>query len=166
MKRSPHRLQSYLDTHHAHMDSLRREGTVGGDTIEWGPAGGSDFRLHGEIACIGDIVISVDKTLEIQSGNGHQALVLGALYKYNAHLAGNGVIVRYDNVHKHNGHRDEYHKHDGDPFAGTEHPAVWVGRDNWPTLADVIREVRGWRDANYSRLERPDAFPILNARGK
>jgi hypothetical protein len=165
MKRNPHRLADYITTHEANMERLRSGGFVGVDTLAW-ERNPRSVRLFGEIACLGDIVITVDKTLEIVDGKGSQARILGRLYSYNVHLRNGAVIFRYDNLDTRAGHADAYHKHIYGSLDSPEGHVAWVGIDRWPTLGDVIEEARVWREANLHNLKDPDAFPTLGMRGK
>lgn len=164
MQRKPHRFSDYVTTHEEVMEHLRSTGFVGEDTLTWTTEVAA-VRLHGEIACQGNIVIRVDKTLSIVEGTGATARVLGQLYAYNVHLRNGPNIFRYDNTHPHAGHADAYHKHVYELLGAVEGRVQWTGRGAWPRLGDVIEEVRVWRDANVDRLERPDAFPELDVRG-
>ncbi|WP_334946319.1 hypothetical protein [Nostoc sp.] len=73
------------------------------------------IRLNGEIACLGKILITVDKYLNILEGSGNNAVVQTFSYAYNASIQGHGNIFRYDNqddIFMFNlGHADEHHKH-------------------------------------------------------
>lgn len=147
------------------MERFRSEGFVGDDSLslDHGPHA---VRLSGEIACRGEIVITVDKTLRIVDGSGANARVLGVLYSYNVHLRSGTNVLRYDNVHTHPGQADPYHKHVYDVAGDPEGRAVWVGYENWPTLGDVIEEARTWYETHPEEIENPDAFPHLGVRGR
>jgi len=82
-----------------------------------------------------------EEILPVQSGY-HAAFA-------DPHLA----IFRYDDAHPHPGHPDHLHKHVFDP-PGAPDPGtvVWIGRDNWPTLFDVVRELEDWWETTGFRL--------------
>jgi len=68
----------------------------------------------------------------------------------NPHLA----IFRYDDAHSRPGHPDRLHKHVFDP-PGAPEPGIvqWIGRDNWPTLFDVVSELQAWWETTGCRLQ-------------
>jgi len=62
-------------------------------------------------------------------------------------------IFRYDNAHKYRGHSDEHHKHCFDPSNWEEiGRPVWVGRDQWPHLDEIIEELREWWEDSGQHL--------------
>ena len=95
MRRNPQRFDKYINTHHACMRSLRAKcfvgpkSFVGDDTLEPVDEGDGTITLSGEIACLGGIVIRVDKTLQIVDGEGPHARVRGILHVDNV------LIVTY-----------------------------------------------------------------------
>jgi hypothetical protein len=171
IERKPHGLDGYRHTHDAYMQSLRSTclvGTrrfIGRDTLAFVPGQvEGTIWLRGQIACLGDIVITVAKMLRIVDAKKNR--VLAERYNYNVHLSDGALILRYDNAHSHPGHRDAYHKHVYDPFVGDVTGRVeWIGHDYWPTLADVIKEVYRWYGVNASQLESPRTYPPLETRG-
>ena len=162
-KHRPCLLTTYLNVHSNVMEQLRRSGFVGADTLQLNRYG-SDFLLEGEIGCLGRIVVGVWKILECVSPRGRPVEVQTLVYAYNVSVRGRNKIFRYDNQHAswlYAGHRDEHHKHVFDWQTGDESSdsPLWIGADRWPTLHEVIEEVRDWHAANRDALEAPDEFP-------
>ncbi|HAN91878.1 MAG TPA: hypothetical protein DCQ33_07335 [Nitrospira sp.] len=141
------------------MGHLQRGGFVAHDTLCFQALPGS-FILSGEIACLGKIVIQVEKTLAIiEDTYGNDPIVQTIVYRYNASVRGHNVILRYDNAHPHPGHADDHHKHVVNWKSGQEEALVWVGEAGWPTLTQVIQEVEEWYYAHISEL--PVGVPDL-----
>ena len=102
------------------------------------------IRMHGDLFCKGDLVIHVDKTLEVNS----RRQARGILYRYQAQFAALPLrqIFRYDNAHAYSreGHPDAYHKHVFSPVSWKETEVIHIGRERWPTLQQVIDELFDW----------------------
>jgi hypothetical protein len=138
------------------LNQFKSTGLVGDDTLDLYAFGG-DLLMQGEIACIGMIVVGVWKILEYTSPQGAPAEVQTLAYSYNVSIRGMGNLFRYDNQHAdwlHYGHRDEHHKHvfnfeTGDELADSP---LWIGADRWPTLGQVLEEIRDWYGHNRERL--------------
>jgi Family of unknown function (DUF6516) len=126
--------------------------------------------LQGGIACLGNLVLTVNKFLEILSDpDDDNPMVETRVYKYNLSVRGYGTVFRYDNEHPwflHPGHPDPHHKHLFDWRAGKElrpPSPVWVGADDWPHLSRIIEEAREWYYLNRDALPEPDAFPDVSS---
>lgn len=149
------------------MEKPRASGFVGADTLSFEElAGAAGVFLSGEIACKGQIVISVEKFLAVLEGEGPTALVQTEWYSYNVFVRGWHNILRYDNQHPrllYPGHPDPHHKHEFDWRSGEENrdSPKWVGEEGWPTLGEVIREVERWYWQNRSDLPEPDRYPEI-----
>ncbi len=148
------------------MQGFRASGFVGGDSLETEIAS-HEVTMEGEIACLGNIVVNVLKTLEVLSGEGMDAMVQTVTYAYNVSIRGRFNIFRYDNLHSTKGHPDPHHKDVYDWRTGEQLPGspLWVGIECWPTLADVILEAQQWYADHYGELDNPDEFPELIPRG-
>ena len=85
------------------MQRFLRDGFVRSENLFFDDLGNGLIELGGEVECVGDIYIDVQKTLEIVSGDGANATVQTINYSYNAYLKGVGNILRYDSPHDHNG---------------------------------------------------------------
>lgn len=157
---APTRWLRYVEAHDNHMGQLYREEFVQGDTLMWSPVY-QGFQLTGEIACRGNIVIRVDKTLAILDPGESNPRVQTEYYAYNASVKGHGTIRRYDNEHAHPGHPDAHHRHDGDWRTGQEATPVHVGEQGWPTLSEFIREIAQWYDEHRDELPDPDGVPEI-----
>lgn len=158
-KHGPNRFDRYQEIHETVMERLRKEGFILSDNLEFRVLGNGLIELEGLIECLGGIRVEVDKLIEVISGDGPDALVQTARYSYNASLAGRGNILRYDNPHKDRGgdspdHHKDHHVHRYDVFVGDRSGTVAVhGPDGWPTLGEVLCELRDWYYANIDRLE-------------
>lgn len=145
------------------MRHLRDGNFVHFDTLGWAPVSGF-IRLAGEIACSGNIVIAVEKRLDVVASctGDRDVMVETTRYAYNASVRGKGNVVRYDNVAHHvgiiPGHIDGHHVHHYDWRTNTEKPASpeWLGEDRWPTLGRFIQDVETWYLNNRETLPEPD----------
>jgi hypothetical protein len=158
-KHSPSRLDTYLTVHENIMDQFRRSDFVGDDTLtvdDFSPAG--FYVIQGEIACQGNIVITVYKILDIVV-SGEVPEVRTSRYSYNVRVLGKHNVFRYDNCHAHQGHPDEHHKDVFDFVTGDRVDSQWVGEQGWPTLGEVIEEARSWWSDNRDKLPCPDCYP-------
>lgn len=148
---------------------------VGHDGTKFRDARADEYRtpgivLQGGIACLGNIVLTVRKFLEILDGPRDNPEVETRIYSYNVSVRGYDTIFRYDNEHGelflHPGHPDPHHKHLFDWRAGKElkpPSPVWVGANNWLHLDRVIEEAREWYWLNRDALPEPDAFPSVDS---
>ena len=118
--------------------------------------------LSGEIACLGRIVITVDKTLRILD-DSDDPQVQTISYTYNARVQGVGTIMRHDNIHAHSGHPDAHHSHvyDWPNDREVEGSPRHCGEAGWPTLSEFIEKVERWYWTNRERLADPDGHPEL-----
>lgn len=167
-KHSPARLSTYREIHESRMDGFATSGFVGEHNLGFEFEGSGVLVIEGEISCLGDIVIRVEKYLDVLEEDTPDPLVRTYSYSYNASVRGHGNVVRYDNLHPHEGHPDEHHKHDFDWRTGDELAPVsprWVGVAGWPTLSEFIEEVMGWYYRHLDELPNPNAYGSLGARG-
>jgi len=171
-RHGPNRFSSYQEIHRTVLDQFKSRDFIGTETLEFTPFP-NGFLLKGEISCLGEIVIAVEKFLDI-----HDLLpqpiddfvVQTTWYSYNAFVRNHSNILRYDNQDGDDlrpGHADAHHKHSFDWLTGKEEPGspFWVGSEGWLTLGEVIQEVEDWYWANRKDLPHPDAYPNLNLRG-
>ena len=102
------------------------------------------LRIHGDLLCSGGLLLHVDKYFDFGDGNRIQ----GYRYRYHAQFAKLPLrqIVRYDNDHLYarEGYPDAFHKHVFSNRTWREVEVVHIGRDNFPTLAEVIDELYQW----------------------
>jgi len=101
-------------------------------------------RLEGRIDCVGRTYLDIRDDLETNSVG--QTRSTGCKYHAGIALAPDRGVFRYDDAHGYDraGHPDDFHKHVFDE-AGRELPdPVWIGRDNWPTLREVLEELETW----------------------
>jgi hypothetical protein len=118
---------------------------------------------------LGEILVTVDKFLDILDGDGDSAIVQTCWYTYNASIRGSGNILRYDNQdgdYLRPGHLDEHHKHEFDWQTGAECPGSphWIGEHGWLTLGEVLQELQDWYYQNFAQIPNPDSYPDLGLR--
>lgn len=82
-------------------------------------------------------------------------------------MRGRGNVLRYDNTHAYPGHGDAHHKHVYDWETNNQLPGspAWVDERGWPTLGEVLKELRTWYWENREDLPNPDGYPALGQRG-
>lgn len=156
-KHSPCRLDTYLSVHANRLAQAKRSDLIREDTISVETFGEGSFILQGEIACQGNIVITVCEILDVVA-KGEFPEVFTSRYTYNVRVLGQHNVLRYDNCHRHHGHPDSHHKHIFNVQTG-DGATQWVGENSRPTLPEVIEEVREWWSVNQRLLESPFAYP-------
>ncbi len=166
-KHQPNKYGSYVEIHTTVMEKFRAQGFIGSDNLLFESFLLEGFRLRGQIACLGGIVITVDKFIEILEHQGSYGLVQTKWYTYNVSLRGGNNIFRYDNQDKdylRPGHQDEHHKHVFNPWNGCEIPnsPEWIGLENWPTLGEIIKESQDWYWQHREILNLPDVHGALD----
>jgi hypothetical protein len=163
---SPTKFSTYFNTHEKRMDGFRSSGFVGEDSLEFSFLEAGMLTIRGEISCLGDIVISVNKTLVVLQDD-KDPLVQTILYAYNAFVRANNSFLRHDNTHRYPGHDDEHHRHEFDWNTGTHLPGSpsWVGPDGWPTLGRFMEEVEDWYWEHRDDLPKPERYGTLDVRG-
>lgn len=167
-KHQPNRFRSYQAVHSTVISQFQSRDFIGAETLKFEPTA-YGFLLVGEIGCLGKIVISVEKFIEIVSGFGEESMVRTKWYSYNVFIRGGYNISRYDNQddeYVRPGHEDEHHKHIFDWRTGEENPIspVWVGVNAWPTLGEVLQEIEDWYWEHKSDLCNSDSYPNLDLR--
>jgi hypothetical protein len=171
MAGNPHganRFSNYRQIHETVMNKFKSRDFVFTDTLEFADTL-YGIRLRGEIACLGKIVITVDKFLDNIEGSGDSALVQTRWYSYNASVSGRHNIHRYDNQDAdflRPGHEDEHHKHVYDWQTGKEMPGspYWIGEDNWLNLGEFLQVTQDWYWSHRDTLPYPDEYPDLTRR--
>lgn len=146
-KHSPARFSTYVTAHENYMDQLRATDFIGNDSLEIPPFESGLFKIRGEISCLGNIAVRVEKTLVVLGEEGEtDPLVQTVDYAYNASVRGYKSFLRYNNLHTVPGHKDAHHKNSFD-WQTEEHlpgSPEWVGEAGWPTLGEYLEEVREW----------------------
>ncbi len=167
-RHGPIRFKSYREIHETVMNQFVSRDFVKNQTLAFSffPYG---IRLKGEISCLGGIVVTVDKFLDILNEEETNPLVQTLWYAYNASVRDHGNILRYDNQddeYLREGHLDEHHKHLFDWRTGQEmgNSPVWIGRQGWLTLGDVLQEIQDWYWHHRSELPNPDEYPEIGLR--
>ena len=158
----PARLSTYITVHENHMQMVRGGGVIHHDTLKF-KALPSTITLTGEIACLGNIIVQVNKMLVIVEP-AEDPEVQTITYAYNAWVRNHKTFLRYDNSHPHKGHADRHHKHILDWRTGRGR-VEWVGVAAWPTLTDVLHEVESWYWANREDLPDRDKVAQLGLWG-
>ncbi len=148
------------------MEQFRASGFVAEDSLALSSYAGV-IRLKGEIACLGEIVVYVDKLIE-ERDDGPDPLICTFKYTYNAWVRGHQSFMRVDNAHPHPGHQDEHHRHKMDWRTGEELPGspAWVGVAGWPTLGEFLDDVQRWFWEHRGSLPNPDSHPQLGMRSE
>lgn len=165
-KHGPNRFKSYLEVHQTVLEKFKNLDFVSEENLEIQPSNGVFFMI-GEISCLGNVVIRVEKELIILEGNDSNALIQTSWYSYNASIRGGHNILRYDNQHEDasfRNHPDPHHKHVFDWREGDELSIDWVGADNWPNLGEVIQELYDWYWENKIYLMNPDEYSSIGLR--
>ncbi len=162
----PNRFDKYQQIHDKYIQSFITEGFIDEKSLDYLKFAHDicEITLRGEIACLGQILITVDKDIKIVSGCGDAALVQTIMYEYNVSVRGYGNVFRYDNSHSRPGHPDNHHKHEFNWKLNElgEGRVRYIGEDGWPTLDQVIKEARDWYWSNKEEL--PKGFPQLGLR--
>lgn len=113
-----------------------------------------EYRIIGRLSCPHGLFVDVRKILRINP--------LGQMrtrqYRYHAGVIGprDRPIFRYDNAHPYSieGHHDAHHRHRFDHVTWEEiEPPEWVGRDRWPHLDEVVRELMAWWETTGRNLD-------------
>jgi hypothetical protein len=137
------RFDRYIAIHETVMSQFRDQGFVRGDTLAIEDLGSGVIGITGRIECAEGTYIAVEKLLAIADGEGATALVETVAYSYSAVLARVGNIFRYCSPH--DDHNEDHHVHRFDVRAGDMSGTLtFHGRGGWPTLGEVIEELRGW----------------------
>jgi len=167
-KHCSNRFRSYHETHNTVIRQFQARNFIGTETLTFKPTA-YGILLQGGIGCLGNIVVQVEKFIEVLNGAGEDAVVQTKWYSYNAFIRGNYNLFRYDNQDNdyfRPGHRDEHHKHLFDWRTGEELPTspAWIGADKWPTLGEVLQEVEEWYWQHREDLPNPADYPDLDLR--
>lgn len=140
---------------------------MGEDTLAFVFGAANVLTIKGEISCCGDIVIRVEKNLIVIDDGTTDPLAQTVDYAYNASVRGENSFLRYNNLHRLPGHKDEHHKNSFD-WKTEEHlpgSPSWIGVDGWPTLSEFIEEVERWYWGHKNELPKPDSYGTLGLRG-
>lgn len=161
-RHKPNLFGSYREIHETVISQFKYRDFISDDSLEFQPLY-QGFCLSGEIACLGKILITVEKFLEILDGFGDNATVQTRWYAYNVSVQGYGNIFRYDNQHAYPGHQDSHHKHIFDWRSGVEEigSPFWVGENGWLTLGEVIQETEEWYWQNSCFLDNSNGYSQL-----
>ena len=111
-------------------------------TIEYDESQSGLIVIQGRIYCQQDVVLEVEKLLEVSLVNGNR-WVRGVRYRYVAWIPrGRGrsatPILRYHNVHERD---DDYHHRVFDPRTGQQMGYEKLTRFQFPVLSEVIDEI-------------------------
>jgi hypothetical protein len=163
-KHQPIPFHRYQEIHLTYIEKVVARSFIQKNTLEFRPLLGV-INLSGEIACLGNILITVEKSL-ICEGYGSATTVYTDIYNYNACVRGYGNIFRHDNSHAREGHPDNHHIHEFDWRKNEqgEGKVTWVGEDSWLTLGEFIEKVEKWYWSHKGELPCPDSYPTLDLR--
>ena len=164
---SPAKFSTYFSIHENRMDGFRSRDFVGEDSLEFTFLEAGILKIEGEISCLGNIVIRVERTLVVLEDGTTDPPVQTIFYAYNASVRGRNSFLRYNNLHRLPGHRDEHHKNSFDWRTGAHlpHSPEWVGVEGWPTLSQFINEVEEWYWQHREELPHPESYGALDVRG-
>jgi len=125
-------------------------GFVLADELELSVYGAGYLVISGQIRCLGDILIDVDKVLKVVDGTGESTRIQTAWYRYNARIPGRGIVVRYDAPHP---HRPVHHAHRFNILEASPVEQIEESPDgDWPVLGEVIQELEHWYYEHYDAL--------------
>ena len=94
----------------------------------------------------------MSKLLAVVDGAGPAAMVQNVYYSYHARLGDAANVLRYDSPHA--THHRDHHVHRYDVFAGDANGVVTMhGAAGWPTLGDVLCELRDWYHQYLAEIE-------------
>ena len=161
------RFSRYQQIHSTVIEQYKARDFIDSETLEFRPAA-YGIMLQGEIGCLGNLVIGVEKFLDV-SEPSKGAMVQTRWYSYNVFVRNRYNVFRYDNQdddYLRQGHQDEHHKHIFDWRTGEESPdsPIWVGFNGWLTLGEVIQEVEDWYWQHRNELPDCDSYPELGTR--
>ena len=99
-KHSPARLSTYREIHESRMDGFATSGFVGEHNLGFEFEGSGVLVIEGEISCLGDIVIRVEKYLDVLEEDTPDPLVRTYSYSYNqtstsVNWQGGGIVDSY-----------------------------------------------------------------------
>ncbi len=132
---------SYRSIHESY---LRRHHFVVDDELTWfefpDETGAlQSIVLAGQIQCHSDVVVRVQKSLQVQYDLHGRPQVLGDRYVYHAYMPGERGTLRYDNAHTDT--PDEFHRHEYDLITGVEKSRSLISRAEMPRLSVFLDEV-------------------------
>lgn len=133
------------------MQQYRDAGFILKDNLTFDDFGNGIITLTGRIECLYGLYIDVTKTLQIVDGTGHNARVQTVSYSYDAAVPKVGNVFRYDSPHP--DHHQNHHVHRFEIITGgVEGVVTFHGIEGWPTLGEVIGELRDWAASNADWL--------------
>lgn len=107
---------------------------------------GQGTYIEGRLLCRDHLFVDVEIELSVTWRGGRQWVRI-AECKYHAGILGDSArtVFRYDNAHPYPEHPDSFHKHvfDATTWQQVGMP-IWIGRENWPQLSEVLEELREW----------------------
>lgn len=151
-KHGPNRLSNYLETHDTVLQQFVSSGFVLSNDLSFWPYGEGLFVMTGDLRCLGHITLRVAKVLEVVGGEHRNPMVQTVAFSYNASIEGLGNIVRYDSPHSEE-HRPTHHAHRFDVLKGDLEGTVEdMADDTWPTIGDVLSELREFYYEHFNDL--------------
>ena len=97
----------------------------------------SVMAIQGHVFCLGNVVLEVEKYLQMMERENGQLFVRGFSYRYHAFVPGEHSLVRYDNSHG----EDVYHRHAFEPVTGQETEITDLTRNEFPTFSEILDEL-------------------------
>ena len=140
-----HPYNDYLDVHVSHMRALIESGKVTRNRLSFVETRDDKrkqelltVQVAGRIECAFDVLIVVDKWLEVRRGRHNRYEVRGHSYSYQAWLRNSHELVRYDTSHG----IERLHCHRLDPET-KQTSITQIALEDLPTLTDFIEEALG-----------------------
>lgn len=130
--------ETYRNVHVSYMDRLREEQLVIHDHVDFIEVRTHDLaavQIEGRLECAFDVVIAVDKWLEVRRGTRGRIEVRGSSYSYHAWVRNGNYLLRYDSAHG----LEDLHRHEYDPRSGAETSVTNISLSELPTLDSIVR---------------------------
>ena len=94
-------------------------------------------RQHGRVYCRRDVVLEVEKLMEVQYSGG-QRRVRTVSFRYAAWISGGHSVLRYHNIHWSD---HDYHHRAFDPRTGEQMLYETLQRHQFPIFSEVLDEL-------------------------
>lgn len=145
-RQNPHKwnsLENYQQIHQARIDNHsfvdhNRPDNIAFEVFDF--EGDILVRMSGEIYCLHNIVVGIEKYMETRRTSNGKLQVRSFSFRYNAKVRGKGNVLRYDNGHRDTPH--EFHRHVFDVNDGKQLRRDILTLEEMPTLAEMLDELQ------------------------